>query len=101
MDQDESSPDDRGRELLTAARRLLDANHIADEREVILTSVVQVLASGPASGSNVHRAVNELWPAADLSLERISRALADAEQAGFVVPVSGADAEGIDRASDL
>jgi predicted nucleic acid-binding protein len=87
----ESDDAERGRELLAIASRLLDGSAIADERDVIQTSVVQVLSSGPLNTASILAGLNELWPGSDVHVDLLASTLEVATRSGLVVKVASAE----------
>ena len=90
VDAPGSEDADRGRELLAIASRLLDGAAIADERDVIQTSVVQVLSAGPLDTALLLTGLNELWPGAKVRLDQLEATLEVAVRSGLVVKIGSA-----------
>jgi hypothetical protein len=99
MDESSTPVIDRegmGRDMLSAAHVLLSSDRIANEQELLLSTCVEVLSSGPASLSAIHLGVNSIWPGAHLSPEKIENALVYAQRGG--VTATQQNASGTDWA---
>lgn len=75
---------DRARDLISAAHALLNSDRIADEQELLLTTVVEVLAGSAMVSSEVAAAVQRIWPGAELTAEVIDSALQRGLEAGLL-----------------
>ncbi|WP_104081353.1 hypothetical protein [Cryobacterium sp. Y11] len=80
LDEHEST----GRDMLSAAHVLLSSERIANEQELLVSTCVEVLSSGPAPLSAIHSGVNLIWPGAHLSIEKIENALSYAQRGGVI-----------------
>lgn len=78
-----------GWKLVTAAHSLLNSERIANEKELLIATCVDVLATGPVNTAALYREVNDLWPGANISTERLESALSYADECGLIAVQRG------------
>jgi len=86
--------EDIGLEMLSAAHLLLSSERITDERDLLISTCLEALSSGPSSPSALLKAVNEIWPGARVDQTSLDKAMDEARQLGLVAPqetLSGVD----------
>lgn len=75
---------DRARDLISAAHALLSSERIANEQELLLTTVIEILASGAKVTSEVASQVQQIWPGADVGPLTVDASLHRGVEAGLI-----------------
>jgi predicted nucleic acid-binding protein len=87
---------DLGIEMLSAAHVLLSSDRAMDERDLLISTCLEALDSGPTSASALARVCNEIWPATSISEDDVLAAMQGAAELGLVAEQTTLD--GIDWA---
>jgi hypothetical protein len=83
-DSEESPQADLGLEMLSAAHVLLSSDRLTDERDLLISTCLEALDSGPANSEELARSCNEIWPAANISVDAIRVSMSEAQELGLV-----------------
>lgn len=75
---------DLGLEMLSAAHMLLSSDRVSDQHDLLISTCLENLSSGPAPTAALTAAANEIWPGARISESSIERALEEARQMDLV-----------------
>lgn len=80
----EEVDDDIGLEMLSAAHVLLSSERVTDQRDLLISTCLEALSSGPLSARSLTVMVNEIWPGAKISAEALENAMREAKELGLV-----------------
>lgn len=81
---DTDGSEERARELIAAAHVLFNSERRASSQEVIITTLLEILADGPLGVEQICREFNSVWPGVDANAARIEVALEHSEQLDLV-----------------
>lgn len=84
MAEDATEADNLGLEMLSAAHALLNSDRLTNEKDLLISTCIEILATGPASAGTLTQVVNEIWPGSNIKESSIESALVQALQVGLV-----------------
>lgn len=86
-EDDQAAMPSLGLEMLSAAHLLLNSDRTTDRDDLLVSTLLEVLDSGPASNASLLKAVREIWPGAPITPQMLQASIDEACELDLVVAV--------------
>lgn len=93
INDDGSNPPALGIEMLSAAHLLLSSERATDRDDLLISTCIEVLDSGPASTAHLLKAVKEIWPGAPITTEMLLAAIQEAQELDLIAAAATLEGE--------